>query len=253
MRTLSGKNPYFRCAALLLAVFVMLCAMASCGKDGDDASQPDKNAGSDSFFEDESLQESLDDFLDRFVRWYSVPEGAEWSYDCGKAAEGPGNILACVATPASCADWTLYSDIPEEDCFIEKTNDPRKWAAETNAYYAYDAEVIDFIAGEIFNVSADDIKTMIRTGYESKAFYCYKGKYYTLYEGVFDSYVNAEITSVEKNGDRYIIGFDVFSYSESDDEDSNVTLEYKCTAEMGLKEFNEDEFWSLYRFDSSKN
>lgn len=237
----------------VLTAAAMLFFAVSCDKEGQTVSPSDQDTGDTSFFEDETTQESLDAFLDRFVRWYTVPEGSDWRYDCRNAAEGPGNILARIATPASCADWTLYSDIPEEDCFIEKTDDPRKWAAETNAYYVYDAKVIDFIAGEIFHVSADDLKVLIRKGYEEKEFYRYKGKYYTLYEGVFDSTLNAEITSVKNEGEKYIIGFDVFQYTETSDEDAVISLVCKCTAKMERKEIEGDEFWTLYRFDSVKS
>ena len=242
----------FRRLAVWIAAVTLICAPASCGGKNAEVSPTDVSSVNAPFFEDEAVEKSLDAFLDRFARWYTVSPGEEWSYDCETAADGRSNILACLATPASCADWTVYSDFPEEDCFVEKPNDPKKWAKTTYAYYFYDAKTIDFIAREIFNVSDDDLKVLIKAGTDKKAFYLYKGKYYTLYEGVFDSFVNTEITSVDRKDDRYIVGFDVYRLSETYDEDGIAELESKCTAEMTRKNIEGKEYWSLYRFNSVK-
>jgi hypothetical protein len=242
-----------RALTALITAALLFSSLVSCGGEEAAVSPSDAAAGRVSFFEDQAVEESLDAFLDTFTRWYAVRPGEKWSYDSESAADGRSNILACIATPASCAEWKVYSDFPEEDCFVEKTNDPKKWAKDTYAYYVYDADTIDFIAKEIFNISEEDLKTLIKSGSDEKAFYRHKGKYYTLYEGVFDSFVNAEITSVTRNGDRYIVGFDFYRLSETYDEDGIAELESKCIAEMELKTIDGKEYWSLYRFDSEEN
>lgn len=241
---------HIRAAAVLLAAAMLLSAAVSCRSGGGRHAQEGGAAESMYVFEDQADYESLDAFIQRFVKWYFVRSGEPWQYDSSTAADGKSNILACIATPASCVAWELYSDVPQEDCFVEKPNDPEKWAAETNAYYMYDKATVDFIAREIFNVSEEDIQTLAEQGEKNRVLYQRGDKYYTLHEGSCDSAVTARIQSVRQDGDRFTVRFNAAGARESVDHEGFSVLSCKCSAEMELKILEGKSYWSLYRFDS---
>ena len=234
-------------AFALLLVSAMLLAPASCG--ARNGAEPDGAAGSNVLSENKAAEQSLTDFLKRFVRWYPVSRDGKWKYDCSDTASD-GNILACIATPASCADWTLYSDIPEEDCFVEKSDDPKGWAKETYAYYAYDADTVEYIAREIFNVSSSDMDELAVRGEREHSFYKENGMYYSLFEGTLDSFIDINLISVDLKGERYIADFYVNSVGKTGGEDDLTLITGRCSAELELKTLGGKEFWSLYKFRS---
>ena len=235
-----------RTAALFLVSAVILSGV-SCealhGSGDADAARSNVLSG------DETAERSLKEFLSRFVSWYPVSSGGEWKYD-SSSPKTDCNILACIASPASCADWTLYSSVPEEDCFVEKSDDPKGWAEETYAYYVYDAQTVEFIAREIFNVSERDIDVLARSGEIDNRFYKEGGMYYTLFEGTFDHFTDIDLISVEKDGNRYNAVFSVSNIGKKGDEDDLVMITGKCRAELALKNIGGREFWSLYRFEN---
>ena len=136
---------------------------------------------------------------------------------------------------------------------MEKKNDPKKWAVETNAYYVYDAKTIDFIAREIFNAKVDDIKKQAAQCEEDKILYLHKQKYYVLHEdGEYDLY-DAVITDVNQEGGGYTVKFDVFLVNDTESEsESNSQLMYTCTAKMALKTVDDSQLWSVFSFISEK-
>ena len=99
-----------RAFVIAVAAGMIITSAVSC--DGEDKSDNQNKI----YFNDINTEQSLKDFLVRFVSRYPVSPDGSWEYNCLTAGEG-NNILACIATPASCADWGLYSDIPKEDCF----------------------------------------------------------------------------------------------------------------------------------------
>ncbi len=236
----------FRTFCALLAAVMLLSSVASC----DTPSKKEVTPADAAFpFEDPSMEESLDRFINTFARYYTVNHGAEWKYDCNSAADGSGNILACIVTPASCVDWRLFSEIPEEDRFIEKTNDPKGWAAESNAYYVFEAEIAEMIARELFYVSDTDIDRLIRQGEEDRCFYQYGDRFYTVYEGGTDAEVKISHRTVRPDGEKYKVSFDTAIISQSYEDGLCYSL-YSCTAEMAYKSVAGRYYWSLYRFDS---
>ena len=241
-----------RAAAILMAAALLLPAV-SCGiinRSGAETADENKNTQSNVLSENSEAEQSLKDFLCRFVRWYPVSSDGKWEYDCSAAGNNGCNILARIASPASCADWTVYSDIPEEDCFVEKSDDPRGWSEETYAYYMYDAQTVEFIAGEIFNVSEGDISTLAQRGESDRLFYKENGKYYTLFEGTLDSYANIDLLSVRYEGSRYIAVFNAKSVGKKGDDDELTLITGKCRAELELKSIGEKDYWSLYHFSN---
>ena len=230
-----------RAFVIAVATGMIITSAVSC--DAEDKSDNQNK----SYFNDVNTEQSLKDFLVRFVSRYPVSPDGSWEYNCLTAGEG-NNILACIATPASCADWGLYSDIPQEDCFVEKSDDPRGWAKETHAYYVYDAKTVEFIAGEIFNVSADNINRLKKDGEKSGLFYVENGRYYTLFEGIPDSYSDINLISVTLEKNRYTVEFNVNGVVNKDENDELTLIRGKCGAELELKTIGDSEYWSLYRF-----
>ena len=116
----------------------------------------------------------------------------------------------------------------------------------------YDKKTVDFIAHEIFNVSSENIETLSEEGEKKQKFYQHGGKYYTLYEGSYNSVVNTEITSVSQDGDTFFVKFNVTGARESMENEGISVLSCKCSAEMKMKSLEGKSYWSLYRFDSEK-
>ena len=97
---------------LTVSLVMLLSGLTGCGttESGEKTSPSDLPVKSAPFFEDKETEDSLNRFLDSFVRYHALRWEDEWKYDSDYAAES--NLLACLATPESCADWTMYSDVP---------------------------------------------------------------------------------------------------------------------------------------------
>ena len=229
-------------AAILLAASVLLSLAVSCDT-GSKTEVPDATKILSS-----QAEESLKAFLARFVKGYPVAADGKWEYDCTAPSENGINVLACIVTPASCVDWTLYSDISEEDCFIEKTDDPRGWANDTHAYYRYDAATVELIAREIFNLSKDDISKLTERGENEFVLYKDNGSYFTLCEDIYDSYYDVTLLSVGYDGERYYVEFDADKLQKTDNDNEFIHITGKCRAELAPKTVDGREYWSLYRF-----
>lgn len=237
-----------RAAALLLAAAMPLTAGVSCGNT--ESSSSVGESGWRTVLEDEDTASSLESFLDCFAKWYaSVPFG-DWQYDCSEAADGSGSILACIVAPSPCVDWSVFSDVNRYDRFIEKADDPKRWASETISYYRYDTETVEFIASEIFNVSREDIDKLAEKGENSRMFYRQGDFYYSLIDENLDSLIDAKVYNVKPDGDRYSVKFIISGLTEPNDKGIIKVIYRDCTAEMELKTVNGSRFWSLYRFDS---
>ena len=238
-------------AIVLLAAVMLLPAAVSCGRSADTISRAAQN---DTYvFENPATEKALVSFLDYFSKWYAASPHGDWKYDCASAAGGKGNILACIAASNACADWTLYSDKSFEDRFVEKANDPRGWALQSNCYYVFDAKTVEFIAHEIFNVSKNDIDKLTQNGELNRLFYKQNQNYYTLSDENLRSLVDVSSVSVKDNGDRYTVSFIVNGACDLNDEGTVMVVYRKCTAEMGLKSIDGSEYWSLYQFDSEES
>lgn len=240
-----------RAAIMMLAAVMLLSASVSCGKAANTVSRSAKN---DSYvFENEETEKALVSFLDFFSKWYAASPHGNWKYDSARAADGSGNILACIASSKACADWTLYSEKSFEDRFVEKANDPRGWALQSNCYYIFDARTVEFIAREIFNVSDSDIETLRVNGELNRLFYKQNENYYTLSDENLRSLVNVSSVDVKPHGDRFTVSFTLNGVCELNDEGTVRVVYRDCSAEMGLKNIDGREYWSLYRFDSKES
>ena len=235
-----------RVAAILLAAVILVSSAASC--------QPEKQASglNNAVVLSSESEQSLKDFLGRFVKWYPVSSDRKWEYNYSTAVKSEHNILACIVTPSSCADWTLYSDVTEEECFIEKADDPKGWAAENHAYYMYNAETVEFIARDIFNLSDDDIKLLAERGESDHSFYKENGSYYTVFDGTTDSYSDITLISVGFDGERYFAKFDADTMQKNHDNNEIIHISGNCKAELELKKVGNREYWSLYQFKAVK-
>lgn len=231
-------------AALGLAAALMLSAVVSCTPKNDASGKNNTSSLS------EKDEQSLDAFLVRFIKGYPVSSDGKWEYDCSAPLKSDTNILACIVHPTACDDWTLYSDIPEEECFIEKSDDPRGWAKETYSYNMYDAETVEFIAREIFHLSENDMQVLTQLGESKHLFYKESGKYYTVSEGMNDAFADIRLISVEEEGGRYLVQFDANFLQKTDNSDEYISVSGKCRAEMGLKNVGGRQYWSLYHFNN---
>ena len=233
-----------RGTAWMLAAAMLMISAASCHSGEKPASdEPAKVL-------DSREEASLKAFLVSFVKRYPVSSDGKWEYDCSAPLKSDTNILACIVHPTACDDWTLYSDIPEEECFIEKSDDPRGWAKETYSYNMYDAETVEFIAREIFHLSENDMQVLTQLGESKHLFYKESGKYYTVSEGMNDAFADIRLISVEEEGGRYLVQFDANFLQKTDNSDEYISVSGKCRAEMGLKNVGGRQYWSLYHFNN---
>ena len=243
---LTGTGMILRVAAGVLSAAIFLLPAVSCTAKGDGAVSP---SDLPYYFEDRDMEKSLDSFLDTFVKWYPLSQDGEWNYDCEKVSEGDVNMMTCIVSPDACVDWRLFSDMPEEDRFIEKPDDPRGWAASANAYYVFDAETADRIAREIFYVSDSDIDSLVSKAEASRRFYRHDGQYYVVYEGGTDSEVRMKNRVARLVDEKYLVNFEVERISRTYEGEVSYIL-YDCTAKMAYKSIGGRYYWSLYTFES---
>lgn len=241
-----SKNLFYKrwrkMIALLLAVLMTALFPAACGEKQDAAGETDNRVLSG------EAAASLERFLGRFVSGYPVSSDGKWEYDSSAPGKNGGNILACIVTPASCADWTLYSDVPEENRLIEKADDPEGWSKNTYAYYLYDAETVEWIAREIFNVGDSEIASLAEKGKSEGLFYKDGEKYYTVRDDVIDAYADVTIVSADFSGGRYHVTADVNTLMKTDDDGEFIHILGRCRAVLELKTISGREYWSLYEF-----
>ncbi|MBQ9901488.1 MAG: hypothetical protein IJM51_03770 [Clostridia bacterium] len=251
-----GKNKFLsgkkikRAVCVLLAAVMLPASVISCGTA---AIENEPQAECTYVFENAKTEEALIAFLDVYCKWYAASPYGNWNFDSSDATAGRGNMLACIAASKPCVDWSLYSDVSFEDRFIENANDPRGWASETVSYYVFDAKTVEFIAGQIFNISSRDIDKLILDGERNRLFYKHNEKYYTLSDENRQSFVSVSSLSVKENGERYTVKFIASGACEQNDE-GLVRVEYRrCTADMALKRIEGREYWSLYQFASEES
>ena len=239
--------------ALSIAVAMLLTVTVSCVSEKKTEEKTEDNDNRIIAILSENDEKSLKQFLVRFVKGYQVAQDGKWEYDCSDPLESGNNILSFIVNPPSCADWTLYSDVPEEECFIEKSDDPREWANETYCYYTYDAETVEFIAGEIFNLSKSSIELLTERGESLHLFYKEYDRYYTVLDNTEESFSDVKLKSVGFNGNRYFVEYEVNIFQKTDNADEILSVSGTFKAEMELKTIGDRKYWSLYSFRSVGN
>ena len=235
-----------RGTAWMLAAAMLMISAASCHSGEKPASdEPAKVL-------DSREEASLKAFLVSFVKRYPVSSDGKWEYDCSSAAGAEVNIMACLVTPASCADWTLYSGKTEEECFFEKSDDPKRWAEETYVYFRYDAGTVDFIAREIFNLTQETIESLTQRGEREGMFYRQEDSYYTVRDDTQESFSEVTLLSEAAVGNRYQVEFEADTLLRTDENDELLHISGRCRAELSLKSVDGREYWSLYSFKAGK-
>lgn len=242
------KRTAVRLAAFGTALTVLLGA-ASCGVTGGNAGEG-KSAASMTELSPEELPQTLVGFLTTFTDWYIMFNGETRSYYSANAGDGSTNILWSIVGNMPCVKWEEYPFPMYELVWDSQRPDPKNWAKSYGGcYMIFDRAGADWIAKNIFNVTGQDIASMVRQGEENGWFYEYGDHYYTPAGGAGYPMTEYTVTKVTTDGRRYYVNYkSVFTadaYVPVDD-----ALHY---AELELKTIDGKEYWSLYKYVQTSN
>lgn len=240
------KGRGLKVAAILCAVAVIVAA-SGFGTHIGDLALSERTAVDVS-----ALPDSLKAFLRQFHDGYWDAAGS-WQnpddkiFDSEHAADGSSNIMAGILSPeASCVDYTLYPGNWTDE--VWGTADPRGWQS---SYRACDRSAIDWIAKNIFNISDEDILTLVQQAEDLHVFYADSmdngepAYYVPLAGGVGGFFNEARLLSAETDGVRYYVTYEVYEAGPDGQPDGCYQKTYQ--AEVELKNIDGQDYWSLYR------
>lgn len=233
----------------LLSALALLLACVSCGEDD---TPRDESSGGSGFVEIdiEEMPDSLSSFLEFFADWYVRSGDGKKYYDCTKAGDGDTNILCAIVNNPPCVSWNSYPVKEYEEFWESKKSDPKNWSKESRgSYFRFDQESADWIAKNIFNVTDDDIAAMRRQAKEKKWFYLHKGYYYVTVGGIGDPPTVYKFNSCKTDETKYLVEYDCY-YFDDDPEKGEFVASY--SAELEMKNIDGSMYWSLYRFETTK-
>ncbi len=195
----------------------------------------------------------------------SLPSGADvflnglnWSgnYDCESEEEMKTAICFMMEHPYSVCDFSLYKDFIDVPSFEDLEKDPEFFKADSEAndwsgYYIYDADGMDKLLENIFNVDDDMLAKIKNPDYFEELFmyedgtktpfvYYEDGKYYAHNGGIGGPGWNVEIVSAERAGDVFHFVYDV-----TDDYEGGQT--YTRYAVMEFKTIDGNGYWTVYK------
>ena len=198
------------------------------------------------------MPDSLDRFLLYFISWFDGGSGKK-EYECNRAAEGSGNILAEIVGNGSIVDFNLYLNAGHMSIWDNKTQDPRGWN-QRDGYSGFAVnreEGVDWIARNIFNVSDKDIQTLKKSGEEQELFYIDKdaegnSNYYNIIGGVGDPFIRVSVGSVLYDGSKYYVSYDILRMEYN--KYGSMLYQYDSTysAVMEYKIIDGRCYWSMY-------
>ncbi|MBR6237014.1 MAG: zinc ribbon domain-containing protein [Firmicutes bacterium] len=205
------------------------------------------------------MPDSLDRFLLYFISWYDGGSGKK-EYECSRAAEGSGNILAEIVGNGSIVDFNLYLNAGHMSIWDNKTQDPRGWN-QRDGYSGFAVnreEGVDWIARNIFNVSDKDIQTLKKSGEEQELFYIDKdaegnSNYYNIIGGVGDPFIRVSVGSVLYDGSKYYVSYDILRMEYN--KYGSMLYQYDSTysAVMEYKIIDGRCYWSMYSNTPAEN
>ncbi|MBQ9826972.1 MAG: zinc ribbon domain-containing protein [Firmicutes bacterium] len=205
------------------------------------------------------MPDSLNRFLLYFSSWYDGGSGNK-EYECTKAAEDSGNILAEIVGNGSIVDFNLYLNAGHMSIWDNKTQDPRGWN-QKDGYMGFAVnreEGVDWIARNIFNVSDADIRTLKKSGEEKELFYIDKdtegnSNYYNIIGGVGDPFISVSIGSVLYDGSKYYVSYDLLRIEYGRYGNQSYTYDSTYSAVMEYKTIDGRCYWSMYSNTPAEN
>ena len=174
-----------------------------------------------------NLPEGIDDFLGNFG-WYSN-RGED--YDCEGYIDYDKFYLSFFNNDIGLYNIHYYDNVYISDEALDPLN-------KFEYAYGLDGYRADFVLKNVYNWSDDMIQAAKDN--DDSYYYFYDGNYYAYVGGVGGGYV-PEIKSVEFNGTRYHITYDLITYGEGDE---FVGTHY---AELEYKVIDGKGYWSIYK------
>ena len=157
-----------------------------------------------------ALPSGLTDFLHQFQTFYRDGKGGK-EYNYQTASTDGSNVMASIMGEGGIVNLEWYS-VPYPQRY-DQTYYFKDFTV--NAYYEYDGPGIDWIAKNIFNLSAEDIRLLNNLGYENSLYKIDDNAegdfdyYAPIPDGVGDPFTVVNILEAKKSGNKYQITYEV--------------------------------------------
>lgn len=194
-----------------------------------------------------TLPQSLLDFFAQFASAYGNPvydpelDNAK-EYDAEQAGDGSSNIIASIVTDLPCVVFEQYPVIAPE--YRWSGPDPVGWSPYGTCAI-FDGPSVDWIVTNIFNVTEEDMDSMVRQGEERQLFKRLEGEdggytYYTPIGGIGGPMRHEEFLWAQSDGTNYRL-----VYEEYDDRTPGEPIG-TYYAEMEDKVIEGEHYWSMH-------
>ncbi len=212
-------------------------------------------------------QAELEKFLARLF-WYSSGDASQkYEYDCTDPTQYSVNIIANMimhpGVSVALTDGTYPVTIFEQRGVSRAI--AAKWPAgyagpagtvvaddplgKFDEYYICDGNAVEWVTRNIFNVGATDYATLRDSGDSaSYAKYYYQGgKYYSQTGGLGYGGIDLDLISWEQKGSRYNVHFGIWYLMGAGSNYRSTPYSCELYAQVGLKEIDGNQYWSLYK------
>lgn len=159
------------------------------------------------------LPETLDAFLCAFATGYADREGGR-EFDSRNCVDVRANIVSQLVNTLPCADFSLY---PGEAPLIRRAGDEadrQGWTGDAEEFEVFDPAQVEWIAEEIFRLSASDYRAVLSRSINSGAFYRNRNdageeRFFLAHKDTRRPDTFVRYLSAETNGQDYEIVYDL--------------------------------------------